>query len=119
MLFRRLYYYYHHYKMWSYIIGQFKRRPCRSLYDIKVEYIKKTGQSVYLNHCTCYLCSYIRLVKPSEKDMCGCCPLWRRYHETCFDKDSMFHRIYMYSPGKIPPEERIALAKKIRRCVFL
>lgn len=119
MLFKKLYYYYHHYKMWNYIVGQLKAHPQSSLPDLMCTYLHKIHYDrKHLNNSCCYLCSYVNLVSTSYEKGCVYCPLWKKYRETCYDKDSMYRRVAIRSSNKIPLEERIAAAEKIRDCVL-
>lgn len=119
MLFKKLYYYYHHYKMWNYIVGQLKVRPQASLLSFKLAYsIHNYASDKYLTYNNCYLCSYIKLIRPIGPLSCSRCPLYKKYKESCFEEKSLFFIVNRCAGPNITNEERIAAAEKIRDCVL-
>ena len=117
MLFKKLYYYYHHYKMWSYIVRQLKVHPSADILQLKSDYIRK-NKCKHLGKSNCYLCSYSVLIRHRDKTACEYCPLYKKYNRNCFCRNSLFNKVSMPMWFNISPEERIAVAEKIRDCVL-
>lgn len=117
MLFKKLYYYYHHYKMWSYIVKQLKVHPFADIFQFKSDYIRK-NKCKHLSKSYCYLCRYSILIRHQDKITCEYCPLYKKYGKNCFNRNSLFHKVMAPGLLDISPEERIAIAEKIRDCVL-
>lgn len=117
MCFKKLYYYYHHYKMWSYIVKQLKVHPSAGIFQFKSDYIRK-NKCKHLGKSVCYLCSYSVLIRQQGKTVCEYCPLYKKYGRGCLNGNSLFNKVITPVLLDISPEERIAIAEKIRDCVL-